>query len=161
MLHYREEDHISFANKFSAPRLRDKVDAFGGSTREDDFVSACSADVFCDTPARFFISFRRARAQRVQSAMHIRIFVFVIPPKRVDDGARFLGGRSAIKINQRMPVRLLSQDREILADGIPVNSPAASTLVHTIICSTRCRAPLYSDVRRGDDFGLSRASGTP
>src|SRR5437867_359481 len=144
MLHYRQQNHISFANKFSAPSLRHKIDALGGSTREHDFVSACSADVFCNAPSRFFISFRRARAQRVQSAMHIRVFVFVIAPKRVDYCPRFLRGCGAIKIDQRMAVRLLTQDREILADGAPVYT-AASNLVHAIICSTRCRAPLYSD----------------
>src|SRR5437899_5709226 len=144
MLHFREEDHISFANKLSTPCLRHQIDAFGGATREDDFVSACSADVFCDSLPRFFVSFRGARAQRVQSAMHIGVLMLVVAPKRVDDGARFLRGRSAIKIDQRITVCALSQDWEILADGAPVYT-AGNNLVHTTICSTRRRAPLYSD----------------
>src|SRR6266581_2122998 len=144
MLHFREQDHISFANKFSTPCLRDKVNAFGGATREEDFVGARSTDVFCDTPSRFFVSFRCPRAQRVQSAMHIGVLMLVVAPKRVDDGARFLRGRRAIKINQRMTVCALSQDWEILADGAPVYT-AGNNLVHTTICSTRRRAPLYSD----------------
>ena len=43
-----------------------------------------------------------------------------------------------------MPVRLLAQNWEIFAKSLPIDS-AGSDLVHTIICSTRSRAPLYSD----------------
>ena len=99
MLHFREQDDIPFANKFPAPRLRDEIDAFSGSAREHDLVSARSADVFGDALARFFVSFRRARAQHMQSAMDICVFVFVVTPKRVDHRARFLGSRGAIEID--------------------------------------------------------------
>src|SRR5204863_2866038 len=144
MFHFREEDHISFANKFSAPCLGYKIDAFRGSARENDFVSACRADVFRDTLARFFVSFCRARAQRVQATMHVGVLVLVITPKRVDHGAWLLRRCRVIKINQRMAMRLLAKNREILTDGPPVHN-GGSNLVHTIICSARCRAPLYSE----------------
>src|SRR5438034_11781444 len=144
MFHFREEDHISFTNKFSAPCLGYKIDAFRGSAREHDLVSACRADVFRDALARFFVSFRRARAQRMQATMHICVLVLVITPKRVDDGAWLLRRCRAIKINQRMTMRLLAQNRKIFADDVPVYS-AAGNLVHTIICSTRRFTPLYSE----------------
>ena len=155
VFHFREENHVACPNKFSAPCLGYKIDAFRGSTREDDFVSACSADVFCDTLARFFISFRSARTQHVQAAMDVRVFVFVELPKRVDDGPRFLRGRSAIKINQRMAVRLFAENREILTDGAPVYT-AGSNLVHTTICSTGRRAPLYSDAVAGCELAPTK-----
>ena len=47
-----------------------------------------------------------------------------------------------------MAVRLLAQDREILADSLPIDA-AVSHLMHSLICSTRRRAPLDS---RGRDF---------
>src|SRR5436190_7795387 len=144
MFHFREEDHISFANKFSAPCLGYKIDAFRGSAREDNFVSACRADVFRDTLARFFVSFRRARAQRVQATMHVGVLVLVITPKCVDHGARLLRRCRAIKINQRMAMRLFAENREILTDNVPVHA-AGSDLMHTIICYTRRCAPLYSE----------------
>ena len=99
MLHHRQKDHIAFTDKFSAPRLRHEIYTFRGSAREDDFVSACGADIVSDTLARFFVSFRRTRAQLVQSAMHICVFVFVVPPKYVDHRARFLRRCGAIKID--------------------------------------------------------------
>jgi hypothetical protein len=42
-----------------------------------------------------------------------------------------------------MAVGLLTQDREILTNRIPINS-AGGSLMHTLICSARRRAPLYS-----------------
>src|SRR4030095_12127086 len=46
MLHFREQDDISFANKFPAPCLGNEIDAFSGSAREHDLARARSADVF-------------------------------------------------------------------------------------------------------------------
>ena len=73
--------------------------------------------------------------------MHIRVVVFVKIPQRLDHGARFLRGRSAIEIDQRMSVRLLAQNREIFAKSTPVDS-AGSDLVHITICYTCRRAPV-------------------
>jgi hypothetical protein len=42
-----------------------------------------------------------------------------------------------------MAVGPLAQDREILADSLPIYV-AAGHLVHSLICSTRRRAPLDS-----------------
>src|SRR6266576_4096334 len=79
----------------------------------------------------------------MQPAMHIRVVVLVKIPQRLDHGARFLRGRSAIEIDQRMSVRLLAQNREIFAKRTPVDS-AGSDLVHITICYTCRRAPVYS-----------------
>jgi hypothetical protein len=77
----------------------------------------------------------------MQSAMNVRVIVLVKVPHRVDHRARFLRSRSAIKINQGTPMRLLVKDRKILTDSAPINS-AASNLMHPIICSTRRDAPV-------------------
>src|SRR6266700_1751669 len=88
VLHFREQDDIPFANKFPAPCLGNEIDAFSGSAREHDLVSARNADVFGHALARFFISFRCARAQHMQPAMDICVFVFVVTVKRVEDSPR-------------------------------------------------------------------------
>ena len=85
--------------KFSAPRLRHQIDALCRAAREDDFVRTCRADVLRDAPPRVFVRVGRAPAQRVQSAMNIRVVVFVKIPQRLNDSARFLRGRSAIKVD--------------------------------------------------------------
>jgi len=83
--------------------------------------------------------------------MNICVFMLVVTVKRLDDRTRLLRGCGAIKINQRMPIGLLAQNREILANRLPIDG-SGSNLVHTIICSTRWDAPLYSDIRRGRRF---------
>src|SRR5437867_11639293 len=121
MLHDSQQDHVSCANKFSAPRLSDKVDTLGRSASENDFVRAHGADVIRYALARFFVSFRCARAQCVQAAMNIRVLMLIKIPKCFDHRARLLRSRSAIEINQRMLMRLLAQDREMLTDGLPID----------------------------------------
>src|SRR5947207_15459515 len=102
MLHFREKDHISSANKSSAPCLGYKIDAFRGSAREHDLVSACRADVFRDALPRFFVRLRRPRAQRVRDTLHISVLVLVITPKLVVDDAWLRRRCRAIKIDERM-----------------------------------------------------------
>ena len=143
MLHHSQKNHVSFTDKFFAPGLRHKIDALGRPAREDDFLSTRRADVLRDALPRLFVSFRRARTQRVQAAMHIGIVVLVKITKRVDHCARFLRSRSAIKINQRMPVGLLAKNWEILTYRMPID-PAGSNLVHPIICYTGRSAPVHS-----------------
>ena len=143
MLHHGQKNHVAIANEFSAPGLRHEIDAFSRPAGEDDLICTSRADVFCNTLPRFLISLGRTRAQHMQPAMHIRVVVFVKIPQRLDHGARFLRGRSAIEIDQRMSVRLLAQNREIFAKRTPVDS-AGSDLVHITICYTCRRAPLHS-----------------
>ena len=63
--------------------------------------------------------------------------------QRLNDSARFLRARSVIEINQGMPVRLLAQNRKVLAKGSPIQT-LAGNLVHPLICYTRRQAPPYS-----------------
>src|SRR5262245_58700747 len=143
MLHHGQQDHVSFANEFSTPRLCHEVDALGRAAREDDLVRTCRADVLRDASPRAFIRVGGAPAQRVESAMHIRVVVLIKIPQRLDHWAPLLRTRSAIKVYQVMAAHLLTQDREILAKAVPIDS-GGSKLVHAIICCTRRNAPLYS-----------------
>src|SRR6266404_6238715 len=133
VLHFREKDRISLSKKSSAPCLCHQIYAFGRSAREDDLVSRGGPQVVRDPFPRFFVRFRSARAQLMKPAMHVRVVVLVILPKSIEYPSRFLGGGRAIKVDQRMPVRLLAQDREILSERLPIYS--ASNLVHALICS--------------------------
>src|SRR5438105_11769997 len=141
MLHFREEDHITSANKFPAPCLRDKIYAFGSSTGENYFVGTGGAQVVRHPLSRFFVGCRRPRAQFMQTTMHIGVFVLVVISKRIQHISRFLRRRGVVKVDQRMAVRLFAEDREIFANGVPVYG-ATCELVHAIICFTlRCAPP--------------------
>src|SRR6266487_6591102 len=141
MLHFREEDHVSSPKKFCAPRMRHKVYAFRSSARKHDFVRRRSVQVARHALARSFVSFRRTRAQLVKPTMHVGVFVLVVMPKRIDYRPRFLRRRGTVKVDQGMTTRLFAEDREILAEGIPIYR-AGRNLVHTLICPTCCHAPL-------------------
>ena len=44
VLHFREQNDIAFAKKFSAPGLRDQIDPLGRPAGENDFLRARSPD---------------------------------------------------------------------------------------------------------------------
>ena len=73
--------------------------------------------------------------------MHIRIVVLVVMLQRFDDGARLLSCRRVIEIDQRMTANGLAQDREILANGIPIKG-GGSDFVHSLICVVRAASPV-------------------
>src|SRR6266498_5403234 len=70
VLHHRQENYVAFPNKFSAPCLRYEINALSRSTGEHDLICPRRTDVFCNAVPRFFVSFGRARAQRVRSEEH-------------------------------------------------------------------------------------------
>src|SRR6266567_9027993 len=74
--------------------------------------------------------------------MHIGVFVLVVISKRIQHTSRFLRRCGAVKVDQRMAVRLFAEDREIFANGVPVYG-ATCDLVHTLICFMRRCAPPY------------------
>src|SRR5262249_15356624 len=116
---------------------------FGRAAREANFVRTCRADVIRHALPRSLISLGCTSAQRVQSAMHIRVVALIKIPERVDNGTRLLRTRSAIKVNQVMAAYLLTQDREILANNTPVHL-ARDSFMHAIICYPADNAPVYS-----------------
>ena len=85
----------------------------------------------------------RARAQRVQATMHIRVFVFIIIADDIEHRSRLLGTGRAIEINQSMTVHALAQDREILAERCPIHL-TGSGFMHKLICPKRRFAPVDS-----------------
>src|SRR5438128_2971483 len=143
MLHLGEQNHVTGVEKSPAPRLRDQVDAFGRATGEYDLVRARRADEISNALPRFFVMLGRPRAQCVQAAMHIGVFVFVITSDDIEDCDWLLRAGGVVEVNQRMAVDALPQNRKILAERRPIH-PTNGLLVHQIICSKPLLAPLYS-----------------
>src|SRR6476646_4599355 len=85
--------------------------------------------------------------------MHICVVVFVIVSQRFDDGAGLLGCGGVIEINQRMPVDLLVEDREILPEALPI-SLSSGNLMH---CSMwgRPRPASLSSLERSVLIGIN------
>jgi hypothetical protein len=120
VLHFGEQDHVARAEDLPAPRLRDEIDALGRSSREDDLLRRRRAEIAGDLRARGLVSLGGARAQLVQAAVDVGVVVLVVAAQRIENGARFLRRRGVVEINERVPVNLLVEDRELGADGGPV-----------------------------------------
>src|SRR5205814_7421563 len=114
---------------------RDKIYAFGSSTGENYFVGSGGAQVVRYPLSRFFVGCRRARAQFMETTMHIGVFVLVVISKRIQHISRFLRRRGVVKVDQRMAVRLFAEDGEIFGTGGAVYG-ARCELVFAIICCT-------------------------
>jgi hypothetical protein len=57
-------------------------------------------------------------------------------------------------------VRLLVEDRKILADSLPIDGRSGN-LVHDLICFTRSCAPAYSDATAADAFAWRGPAANP
>ena len=78
VFHFGEQDHVSGPEKFSAPGLRDEVDAFRRPAGENDFVRTRRVEIARHALPCTFVGLGGARTQLVQTAMHIGVVVLVI-----------------------------------------------------------------------------------
>lgn len=116
MLHLSEQDHVARTEEFSAPRLRDQIDAFSRAAGEHDLIHAFGADKVGHALPGSLVMLSCACAQRVQAAMDVGVLVFVIMADDVEHSAGLLRTRRAVEINQRMTIHALPQNRELLAE---------------------------------------------
>src|SRR3979409_921515 len=98
MFHFGKENGVARANKFSTPRLRYEIDALGRAACEDDLIRAGGADIVGHIFSRVLVGFGRTRAQFVETAMHVRVFMFVVMPERIEHGDGLLRSGGAIKV---------------------------------------------------------------
>src|SRR5437588_4286163 len=146
VLHFGKQNFVSGVKKLSAPSLRNEIDAFGCAAGEYDLIRGRSADKIGHPLPGFFVMLGGACAQRMQSAMHIGVFVLVIISNNVEHSARLLGAGGVVEVDQRMAVHALPQNRKILSERRPIEL-SAGRLVHGIICSMRWLAPVDSRPR--------------
>src|SRR5437763_15169598 len=99
MLHFCQENDISFADKFSAPCLGHQIDALSGPTCEDDVICTRGTDIFRYTFPRLFVSFCRAGTQGMQSTMVICILMFINIRRRLVHSMSIPYGLRALKID--------------------------------------------------------------
>jgi hypothetical protein len=120
VLHFREQDAVPGLQIFRTPRVGHQVDALRRPAREHDLVRAAGIDELRRAGPGRFKGRCRPIAQLMDSAVHVGVVAFVVANQRVDHGARFLAGRRVVEIDQRFPVDLLIEDREVGAQGGPV-----------------------------------------
>ena len=127
VLHLREEDLVALAHVRASPRVRDEVDRLGRVAREDDALRRWSVDELRDLRSRFLVRRRRLFAEAVDGAMDVRVVVLVVVDELVDHLPRLLRSRRVVEVNERLPVHLPLEDREVLADPCDVERHAAAS----------------------------------
>ncbi len=113
VLHLGEDDHVAPADVAPAPRVGDEVDRLGGVPGPDDLAGVRDADQTGDLAASTLVGSRGALGQLVDAAMDVGVVAAVVGVDRLDDHARLLRGRRGVQVDQRVPVHLLVQDREV------------------------------------------------
>src|SRR5690606_22857640 len=97
--------------------LRNEIDRFGRAANEDDFLSVASVEEVAHDIASAFVGIGRPLTQCVYAAMHVRVIALVVGAHGVDHRLRSLARGGVIQINERLPVHLLTQDREVAANA--------------------------------------------
>ncbi len=146
----------------AAPRVGDEVDRLGGVAREHDLVRVGDADEPGDLGARLLVLGRRLLADRVDPAMDVRVVLAVVGVHRLEHGARLLRRRRGVEVHQRVPVDLLVQDREVVAQPLGVDRVGRRARRRRARLGGGHRSDAYPAAAAWGSLGSSSASsGTP
>ena len=102
----------------------------------------------------------RSGTQFVEAAMNVGVVVLIIIPERIDDRARLLRCRRVIKIDERMTVHFLMEDRKILPDDTPIDFVLRGLVHDQAICAHVARCATFFAQRKNAllERGLSAAN---
>ena len=121
MLELGEQDGVAGLEVVERPCRGDKIDALGGAASEDDLLGGAGVDELRDAFASTFVNAGGAIAQLVNAAMDVGVVVLVVALDGLENLTRFLRGGAVVEVDERVPVDLLIQDREIFAQLLPVD----------------------------------------
>ena len=113
VLHLGQDDGVATIDVPPAPRVADEVDRLGRVAGEDDLVAVRSVDEPRDLRPRLLVLGRRLLADRVDPAMDVGVVLAVVVRDGVDDDAWLLARRRGVEVDERVPVDLLLEDREV------------------------------------------------
>src|ERR1051325_5408889 len=130
--------------------LRDDVDAFGGSPREDDLVPVGGIDVGGNLVARALVVPRRPLAEGVDASMDIGIIEFVIAADGVYDRAGFLRCCSVVEVDERTAADGLREDGKFLAYVVNVQLGTVKCCAAHLLFLFLLLLLLLLPIRRGD-----------
>ncbi len=106
MLHDRQEDFIALADIWHAISISDRIDRLSSVLREHNFVDGANVQKTANCFARLFISVCCSIREKMQTAMHICIFICVCMGNSVNDALRLLRRSTIIQINKRLAMNL-------------------------------------------------------
>src|ERR1700760_2293627 len=120
VLQSRDQNFITTTDVLTAIRLRHQVDGFRGAANKDDLFAVSRIQELARRFPNIFIMLRGPFRKRVNAAVNIGIVVAIITFQRFHYRQRLLRGGGVVKINQRLAVYLLVQNRKVFADLVHV-----------------------------------------
>ena len=97
MFEARDQDFIAWLDAWARKRGGHKVDGLRGAAHEDDFLRRPGVDEATHAFTSSLEGIRGSLAQRMDTAMDIRMVAFVVVRHRVDDDLRMLAGRCVVR----------------------------------------------------------------
>ena len=110
------------------PAVGDQVDRLGGAARPDHLAAARAVQKSGQRIAGGLEAPRGTIGERVRPAMHIGMLAAVVVRYGVDNGVRFLCGGGIIEVDQRLAVHRLSENGEVRAHALGVETAAGHRL---------------------------------
>ena len=116
----RDDDFVAWCQELPSVGLCHEVDALGGTTHEDDFLTGGSIDEPLHLLSGFFVGIRRTGCKGMGTTMDVTIIVLIIIRYLVDDLNRLLRGGTVVEPHKVVAVHFLMQHGEVLLDLLRV-----------------------------------------
>ena len=114
------DDDLVAGPEARTERVGRQVERFRGVLGEHDFLGLGSRDEVRDARPGTLEGRGGLGAERVHGTGHVGIVLRVVLGDRVDHRARLLRGVRTVQVDQRMPVDLAAQDREVPAHRLHI-----------------------------------------
>ncbi len=101
-----------------APAVGDQVDALCGIFGVHDLSEAAGIDEAGHFLAGSFIGSCRLTTQGVHTPVHIGVGLLIVVLHGLQDLQRLLGSGCVVKVDERVPIDLLVEDREVPPQGL-------------------------------------------
>ena len=118
VLHHRNDHLIACRQTLVGKAGRDQVDRLCRPARENNLVGRAGIQELLHGLARFFMRFGSRLTQEMNTTVDIGIHIKVTAVYLLHHTARLLGSRPIVKVNKRLIVYLLAQNRKIFPNGL-------------------------------------------
>src|SRR6185312_99150 len=129
VLHGRDQDLVTAAHVDSPVSLRHQVDSLGSATNKNEFFYIRRIDEAAHRLACTIMLRRRELREKVNAAMNVGIFLFVIARDRVDDRSRLLRCSSVIEVDQFFSTNVACQDRKVTANSLDIKAGTTRSIL--------------------------------
>ena len=122
VLHLADDDLVPLGEAGSDEALRHQVDRLGRPPNEHDLAGVLRPEGPLDRGPRPLVGLGRLLGELVKGAVNVRVVPAVVARNGVDDGARLLGRRRVVEVDEGLSVDGALEDGKVLAQPRRVES---------------------------------------